>query len=52
MQTTQLRETWQAMEPGLVGMLELPDWEFKTPMINTLRDQKTKQSTCKKGWVM
>ena len=42
MQATQLKGTWQALEPGLVGMLELPDWKFKIPMINTLRDQKTK----------
>ena len=38
-QQTQLEETEQASEPDMAGMLELSDWEFRTTMINMLRDK-------------
>ena len=41
-QKTQFEETEQAAEPGMAGMLELSDQEFKTTMINMLR-AKNKQ---------
>ena len=36
-QKTQFEETEQASEPDMARMLELPDWEFKTTMINMLK---------------
>lgn len=32
----QSEETERAPEPDMAGMLERPDWEFKTPMYNVL----------------
>ena len=36
-QKTQFEDTEQASEPGMAGILELSDCEFKTTMINILR---------------
>ena len=48
-QKTQFEGTEQTSEPesGMAGMWELSDKKFKTTMINMLRAEWKKQTTCK-----
>ena len=48
---TQFKETEQASEADMVGMLELSDWEFKTTVINILRALLNKLDPTKNAWL-